>query len=323
MKRIAADKIGFTEIGGAGEIIYRVVRFKGYFADYDHEDKAVILPVIMPGIIPVEGTDYRLNGQELLYSLCNLYYDINKATHHPLFETEYIRQWCKTNIQPYNFKALSSYFKDSEDDILMIWEIIQREASFYVDTFIKDLCTLGRAMEFYHALVQANEKGNPSLARELAYEGRLCDGFPFFEKYSQYEDDAEYIRHIREDYNALMDTLTGLFPEFHISLQRDEKSGRIGMYADIDSVFDICWYTFSRLVAEDAPKMDDDMDDLFSNGSYICCLACGRFIKRTGPGQKYCQTSDCQDERKRRKSKQSYHKLKAKKPVVEVNEENQ
>ena len=28
MKRIGADHIGFNEIGGAGEIVYRVVRFK-------------------------------------------------------------------------------------------------------------------------------------------------------------------------------------------------------------------------------------------------------------------------------------------------------
>ena len=39
MKRIGADHIGFNEIGGAGEIVYRVVRFKNYCCDIDEQGK--------------------------------------------------------------------------------------------------------------------------------------------------------------------------------------------------------------------------------------------------------------------------------------------
>lgn len=42
MKRIEADHIGFNEIGGAGEIVYRVVRFKNYCCDVDEQGTTVL-----------------------------------------------------------------------------------------------------------------------------------------------------------------------------------------------------------------------------------------------------------------------------------------
>lgn len=89
------------------------------------------------------------------------------------------------------------------------------------------------------------------------------------------------------------------FPEFKVSLQFEKRSDKIGMYADIDSVFDICWYTFSRLVADIAPPLDEDLDSMYSNGSYICCLNCGKYVKRKGPRQKYCSERECQRVRNR------------------------
>ena len=94
---------------------------------------------------------------------------------------------------------------------------------------------------------------------------------------------------------------------YKVSLQFEKRFDKIGMYADIDSVFDICWYTFSRLVSDIAPPLDEDLDSMYSNGSYICCLNCGKYVKRKGPRQKYCSEPDCQAVRNRTKF-QNYYK---------------
>lgn len=311
MKHIGTDHIGFTEIGGAGEVVYRVIRFKTYNVDRTNNNKEIIMPVITPVSEPIEGVDYQLNGQELLFSLCNLYHIINDP-HYPVPVSERIRFWCQQNVQPYNLKGLSESYKI--DNSFLSWEMMQKDASFYVEEFVNDLCGIGMVMDFYNALYEAHFKRNPSFARNLYYEGNIKDSFPFFEKYVKFEDDEEYLRHIDEDFDYLETVLLGLFPEFKMTLQKDEKSGRIGIFADIDSIFDLCWYAFERLIASDAPPVDTDYDSdiLYSSASYICCLACGTYVKRKGPRQKYCDNPACQAARKRINFKNFYNRQKAK-----------
>lgn len=305
MKQIKSEQITFAEIGGAGEIVYRVPRFQGYMEEPDHQGVLTIKPVIMPSAEPTLDYDFRLTGQDLLYSLCNLYRIMNNPDV-SVNNGDYICYWCRHHIQPYNLKALTEYM-DSCDDWILYYKNIQSEAAFYTHEFVRELCNLGQTMEYYTALSNAMENHNPTYARELYYEGRMCDGYPFFEPFRRIEDDAEYLQAIKDNYRELAQTLIDLFPEFKVSLQFKKKSDKIGMYADIDSVFDICWYTFSRLVADIAPPMDVDLNDRYSNGSYICCLNCGKYVKRKGPRQKYCSEPDCQAVRNRTKF-QNYYK---------------
>ena len=313
MKRIEADHIGFNEIGGAGEIVYRVVRFKNYCCDVDEQGKQIVQPVIFPGMEPVEGFDYELNGAELLYSLVNLYHEIND----PEFVAPIsyrIASWCKANVQPYAFKMLSAIMEDYGKDSWREWPLLQREASFWVDAFTHDLCNIGATMDFYQALIAAAKNKDPHKARALYFEGKLEDGLPFFERYRNLQDDAEYVHAILKDYDELTDKLICLFPEHRMQLTKDSKTGKIGMYADIDSVFDLAWYAFAREVATDAPPPDTDSDSmlLFGSSSYICCLSCGRYVKRTGPRQRYCDDPSCQAVRKRMNSKDFYNRRKIK-----------
>lgn len=310
MKQINAQQISFGEIGGAGEIVYRVPRFIGYFEETDHQGKLVVKPMIDPFGKPTLDYDYKLTGQDLLYSICNLYRIMNNSDV-SMNNGDAVCYWCNRNIQPYNIKSLTEYM-DNCDDWILNYEIIQNQAAFYTDEFVRELCNLGQTMEYYMALRDAFYEGNPKNARELYYEGRLCDGYPFFERYSRIEDDTKYIQAIRNDYRELAQILIGLFPEFKVGLQFENKTDKIGMYADIDSVFDICWYTFSRLVADIAPPLDEDLDSLYSNGSYICCLNCGRYVKRKGPRQKYCSDPECQAARNRQKYKNFYKRNKQK-----------
>ena len=58
----------------------------------------------------------------------------------------------------------------------------------------------------------------------------------------------------------------------NMKLRLKPHSKRIVYAADVQSVFDICWYTFSRIVADDAPALDVDDDYDFSEGSILSCL---------------------------------------------------
>ena len=156
---------------------------------------------------------------------------------------------------------------------------------------------------------------NTQPARALYFEGKLEDGLPFFESYRNIQDDGEYIQAVKKDYEELTDFLLGLFPEHRMKLTKNRNTGKIGMYGDIDSVFDLAWYAFAREVATDAPPPDTDPDSilLYGTSSYICCLSCGRYVKRTGPRQRYCDDPDCQAVRKRMNSKDCYNRKKVKK----------
>ena len=169
-------------------------------------------------------------------------------------------------------------------------------------------------MDFYRALIAVTIGKNTQPARALYFEGKLEDGLPFFESYRNIQDDREYIQAVKKDYEELTDFLLGLFPEHRMKLTKNRNTGKTGMYGDIDSVFDLAWYEFAREVATDAPPPDTDPDSalLYGSSFYICCLSCGRYVKRTGPRQRYCDDPDCQAVRKRMNSKDCYNRKKEK-----------
>jgi hypothetical protein len=107
-----------------------------------------------------------------------------------------------------------------------------------------------------------------------------------------------------------------MFPDFRIRLKLDKKTKKVMYGADIQSVFDICWYTFSRMVADVAPPVDEDLNYFESQGSILSCLACGKYFVRHSSRQLYCNCWDCQAERNRRNRRASYARKKAAKVKV-------
>jgi hypothetical protein len=41
MKKLPVENLGFVEIGGVGEMIYRAVRFPEYVPDYDNDGEII------------------------------------------------------------------------------------------------------------------------------------------------------------------------------------------------------------------------------------------------------------------------------------------
>lgn len=102
-----------------------------------------------------------------------------------------------------------------------------------------------------------------------------------------------------------------MIPDFRMRLKFDNKTEKVMFGADIQSVFDICWYTFSRMVADVAPPLDEDLNYFESQGSVLSCLACGKYFVRHSSRQLYCNNWECQAERNRKNRRMSYARKKA------------
>lgn len=325
MAELYTDVLGFAEIGGVGEMIYHSVRFPAY--SYGEEKGApLLIPSFSEANPPEIETDYTLTGKKLLVSLCNLFRKINdpKCTE-PYIDL--IIAWCRENTHPYQIDHLYDIMVDTD-----FQGQIGNEGIFAIDDFVRDLSHLFHTFAFFHALEEL-KRGNDQPARELYYEGRFDDGYPFFEKYYHGrrvtitdEADAkmeellgltEYVGkkanvwpcNPLDELDVLRGTLLSLFPEFHMKLKVNPRTKRVVYAADVQSVFDICWYTLSRMVADDAPPQDTDADLMGSEGSVLSCLCCGSFFIRRSSTQKYCENPDCKDERNRRKAR-AYEKRK-------------
>lgn len=319
MKRLSIENIGFTEIGGIGEMKYTAVKFPEYIVDYTEQEQ-VIQPVFSATIKPTAGTDYSLTGQELLVSLCNLYRQINDPN-----STEKIPEaiwvWCRNNIHPYNIEELNETINSGKYAHIELYDIIQQEATFSLERFEKDLSKLGRAFEYFFALKRITGSSDAECGRNLYYEGRLCDTIPFLERYKKIKDDDDYITQVYEDYKELTAKLLDLFPDFNMRLRTDSK-GKVLYAADVKSVFDIAWYTFARMVADVSAPIDESLDYMFYQGSVLSCLACGEYFVRHSSRQLYCDSPLCQAERNRKNRRNSYARKKQINRVKELPSED-
>lgn len=311
LKQLPIEAFTLTEIGGVGEMIYRVARFPEYVYEYDpREMDDVIIPLFIYSDQPTAGTDFSITGQDLLVSLCNLYKKVN-APDYSANVTELIWSWCRSNIYPYQIGELCADVENGEFRNVALWDRLQHQYTFKVHQFVSDLCKLGVVFEYYDALQKVKYEHNASAGRELYYEGRFRDSLPFLERYRSKQEDADYLRSVNEDYDELIFHLTDLFPDFRLRLKQDQKTHKIELVADIDSVFDIAWYTFARLVATVAPPVDTDLRYEYSQGSILTCMACGEYFVRHSSRQRYCDSLDCQAERNKRKARAYYQRKKA------------
>ncbi|MBQ3431962.1 MAG: CGNR zinc finger domain-containing protein [Clostridia bacterium] len=312
MKAIPTEYYTFTEIGGVGEMIYKAVRFPEYVSEYsDVEKEDIIVPLFSVSHRPEIGVDYTLTGQDLLASLCNLYKRINAPDSAERI-TDLVLSWCRNNIHPYNIDKLCEEIENGDFTDADFHDYLKYYASFSVRDFVSDLCKIGAAYEYYDALQKVKYQKDAATGRTFYYEGRACDSMPFLEKYKEYTDDSEYLKHFNADYDKRVFDLLEMFPDFTMRVKQNPKTHKMELCADLYSVFDIAWYTFARMVSDVAPPIDDDLnlDYEFSEGSILTCMACGNYFVRRSSRQRYCNNPDCQAERNNRKARAYYKRKK-------------
>lgn len=266
--------LGLVDIGGVGEIVYKVVKFK----DYDYDDQANIVDKGIKGkiIYPLDhyeapnlDTDLGLTGKKLISSLCNLAEEINfKEYHNDVEVASLVMNWCKEYFHPYNIESLYEKYRElekGEKDRKYYQE--WTDGVFKLDTFIDDLAQLYSVFTYVYAFLECLN-GNPEPALNYDKNGHYFHTVPWF-----------------ADYMARID-----LEKYDIDRKKCE------LVANVESIFDICYYSIARLLAANAPSEDSNTDkysvyDLGESVSF--CEVCGRMYVKSGNNQKCCGDEAC------------------------------
>lgn len=207
-------------------------------------------------------------------------------------------------------------------------QMIENDAMFSVSEFMRDLGRFYNAEQFYFAFKDVCS-GDGEKAFNLAREGKFFEGLPFFEKYKHEENFREYIteydenltpqelfaemlaeaekegRKPREDVTwfavepadydeEILNTLIDIIPTFNMRLKRNPKNNQVKFAADVNSVFDIAWYTLAMMITDFGPLEEGGRERNLSDGTLVTCPHCGEAFIRRNNRQQYCMKEECQ-----------------------------
>ncbi len=322
------DILGFKEIGGVGQLVYHPVRFKEYTLGNDNKEYCAF-PICKPEYEPTFPTDDSISGKDLLVSLCNLAKLIDDWNNTIPYD-QLIILWCKENMHPYNIDYVYQGLTEKGFDINGFdAECVARDGIFSINDFMKDLEKLYVTALFYEAL-DGVCVADEDAAYHLYKEGKHFEGLPFFERfksrndipdidvssasgniveemklYNEYQKshpeeffpDGEFASEPYDNYDELRNMLIERIPDFNMRLKINPKTNRIEFSADVNSVFDIAWFTLARLISEDPAPEDAGQSEERPEGIMICCRHCGDFLIRRNSRQEYCDKPECQKAR--------------------------
>ncbi len=329
---LTTDMLGFGEIGGVGQLVYKLFRFKKYEVRYVEDGRILACPICRPDYeVEFSNTD-DLTGASLLVSLYNLALKINDPSEEKPFD-ELIIEWCQRVAHPYFVDELSALMGDKQFDLTHDYSFIEKDGIFDVNQFMHDLGKFYQAASFAFAL-DMMLKGYDDAAFDLSKEGRYFEGVPFLEKYKSDLDDVDgekdytpitpeellaemkksdtphtntaeegFARVPFDDYEELRDKLIDMIPDFRMRLKVNHKRNRVVLAADIHSVFDIAWFTLAKKICEDPlPKLKKKLAELGSDERpvILTCPICGRAFVRKGKANRktYCGSPECNKRRR-------------------------
>jgi len=318
-----SDVIGFSDVGGIGQLIYHTFRFK----DYEFQEcsgETLLKPIICRDMEPDIDKANGYSGKELFCELYNLGRKINdfseKKSHLGL-----IIEFCTGIAHPYFIDSVYSLLTEEQIDLIDDKEMLERDAMFSPSIFMRELESFYKAAQFYFALKLVCLGDDPM---DISEDGKFFDGLPFFEKYKMGENPHEkelqkeritsdqllaemtadrkkkkekgyevatyYVREPFDYYEELRDQLIDLIPDFHMRLKVNPKNNQVIFAADVDSVFDICWYTLAHMIVDFGPPEEGGRIRQLTEGTLITCLHCGEAFIRDNNRQLYCKKVECQ-----------------------------
>lgn len=306
------DVFGYDAIGGVGQLIYHLVRFKEYELDYTESDGLIARPYCQKGYEPKLYTKDSPSGADLTASIYNLAKKIDDPFEERPY-TDLIIDWCKQYGHPYAIDSLHAYLTDPQYKLEEDGYFIEKDGTFRIDDFMRDLERFYQAMRMHFAFEHmCLDNDEPALA--LHKDGKHFAGLPFFEQYKYDPDDAPEIDYSSADgdlvkmmqmdaaaadavepsdgfsrvvfdyYEELQEKLVDMIPDFRVRLKVNPKTRKMVFAADVHSVFDICWYTFARKLSEDVAPEDKgraSSKPKEAEGVVVSCPFCGEaFIRR-------------------------------------------
>lgn len=339
------DVFGYDAIGGVGQLIYHLVRFKEYELDYAPNNVLIARPYCQKGYEPELYTNDSPTGAELTASI----YNLAKKIDDPYEERPYadlIIEWCKKYGHPYAIDSIHAYMMEPQYKLEEDGYFIEKDATFRIDDFMRDLEKFYQAMRMQFAFEQMC-MDFPDVALALHEDGKHFAGLPFFEKYKHDPDDdpeidytpagGDLLKEMQMDamvakerdthegfalvpfdyYEELQEKLVDMFPDFRIRLKVNPKTRKMVFAADVHSVFDICWYTFARKLSEDVVPdeigrrlKDTDVYDNENEGVVMSCPFCGEAFVRRNNRAVICGKTECHKARKAMNKRNSRKKQK-------------
>ena len=181
------DVLGYDAIGGAGQLIYHLVRFKEYELDYTSSDVLIARPYCQKGDEPELYTTDSPTGAELTASIYNLAKKIDDPSEERPY-TDLIIEWCKKYGHPYAIDSIHAYMMEPQYKLEEYGYFIEKDATFNINDFMRDLEWFYQAMRMHFAFEQmCRDNDEPALA--LHEDGRYFAGLPFFEQYRHDPED--------------------------------------------------------------------------------------------------------------------------------------
>ena len=311
---------------------YVAMRFPRY-EERILDNKLYLLPCYGPKDNVLEKPS--ASGQRILTSLYRLYGEINKQKQKTPY-TELIKSWCSKNMHPYDCALLYNMLTDKAYKYTEDAESIHWEGRFSVDRFMEELTKLSNHFGFYLAL-EFLKDGDTERAYKLYQEGRFTDTYPLFERFKhklpEYEqsgkvsddprkqllaemkakpinektikdendslDKAKRFAMVPKAYDPeLQFALLDMFPSFQMRIKALPGSDTVTFATDVNSVFDIAWYAFARLLITDVSEKDN-----YRIFKPKVCKYCGEIFSPNGPRQEYCDEEDNPECRLARKRK--------------------
>ena len=322
------DVLGYDAIGGVGHLIYHLVRFKEYELDYAPGDVLIARPYCQKGYEPELYTNDSPTGAELTASIYNLAKKIDDPAQERPY-TDLIIEWCKKYGNPYAIDSIHAYLMEPQYRLEEDGYFIEKDATFSISDFMRDLERFYQAMRMHFAFEQMC-LGNDEPALTLYEDGKHFAGLPFFEQYRSDPDDVPEIDYsfaggdllkemqlaneAMEDiepydgfarlpfdhYEELQEKMVDIMPDFRIRLKVNPRTRRMVFAADVHSVFDICWYTLARKMSEDvAPEDKGTSADKKEKpeGVVMSCPFCGEAFVRRWNRTKTCGRPKCETAR--------------------------
>lgn len=276
-------------IGGMGEARLKGVRFAKYQIHKADDDFYLIPDLLYPDQITAIEPYYKVTGQELMLRILNLYKSLDTGNLENAASV--IQEWCLKNIHPY---TLPEFFACGD----LSWE------EHWINLWGSGVGTIS-VRDFVYECKKFYETTSAVLTLMLIQTGREKEADSLYHTYfhkSGFDLYAEYMHNEHFSKEFLAADNYAMIPPVSMRVDFDEKRMQPVFIAEVHSIFDMLYYTLTRMVAANTPELDES----WRRQCIALCESCGNLFIKEGNRQKYCKDPLCQAERNNRKAQAYY-----------------
>lgn len=297
-----SDWLSICDIGGLGETAITATRFYMYSLEVNKGFSPLLIPECEIDEPPTTVKKYYLTGQQILVSLYNLFEEIRPIEDELLLMSRKVMGWCTYHAHPYDIVTINAMIPDVKDYNEPTGSLVSHRtwyeqkskeilevAQINLMDFMNDLRDLYERTKTYYAIIEA-QQGD---FRQIEEISKTVLNFE-----SEWNRIAKRIAKNKAVTAEVLESYAKTITEMKITLRFDSKKSTYYLAPELNSVFDIANYALVRLIATNAPNLEDGD----SKVAIAFCSGCGKMFVKTGNRQKFCEDETCQAIRNARKA---------------------